>query len=80
MGANLVIFAGLLLWLASRDEISPGLALAVVAADGLWVLGSWIAMSAGMVTGQGWWTVGIVADVVLLLAILQYVGVRRITS
>lgn len=78
VGANLVAFAAMLLWLASREQISPTLALAVVAADGLWVAGSWIAMAAGLVTGQGWWAVGFVADVVLLLAVVQYLGVRRL--
>ena len=78
VGANLVVFAAMLLWLASREEISPTFALAVVAADSLWVIGSWIAMAAGMVAGQGWWAVGVVADVVLLFAVVQYLGVRRL--
>jgi hypothetical protein len=78
VGANLVVFAAMLLWLASREQISPTLALAVVAADGLWVIGSWIAMAAGMVTGQAWWAVGVVANVILLFAVVQYLGVRRL--
>ena len=78
VGANLVVFSAMLLWLASREAISPKLALGVVAADGLWVVGSWIAIALGVVTGQGMWAVAIVADVVLLFAVLQYLGVRRL--
>jgi hypothetical protein len=80
VGLNLVVFAGLLFWLASRDTIPAKAGLAVVGADLLWVLGSWGAMGAGWVTGQGWWAVAAVADVVLLFAIVQYVGVRRMRT
>ena len=77
VGLNLAVFAAFLVWLASRDEISPALARAVIAADLLWVLGSWVAIGAGMTSGQGTWAVAIVADIVALLAIVQFLGLRR---
>lgn len=80
VGANLVLFAGLLFWLASRDEIPRSWALAVVAADALWCLASWIAMSTGLVTGQGWWVVGTLAEIVFVFAVIQYIGLRRLRA
>jgi hypothetical protein len=77
VGANLAIFAVFLVWLSRREEISPGLTWAVIVADLLWVTASWIALAAGMTSGQGAWAVGIVADIVALFALLQYIGLRR---
>ena len=77
VGVNLAIFAAFLFWLASREHISPRLAVAVIAADLLWVAASWIAIGAGMTSGQGAWVVAMVADVVALFAVLQYMGLRR---
>ena len=77
VGLNLAVFAGFLFWLARRDRISPAITGAVIAADLLWVVASWIAIGSGMTRGQGSWVVGIVADIVLLFAIFQYVGLRR---
>ena len=39
LGAQLLLFAGLLVLLASRPSIRPALAMAVVVADLLWVAG-----------------------------------------
>lgn len=80
VGINLVLFSGLLFWLGSRDVIPENAALAVVGADLAWVLGSWVAMAGGWVSGQGWWAVGAVADVVLIFAVVQYLGVRRLRA
>ena len=40
LGAQLLGFAALLVWLSSRDVIRPGFAWAVIAADLLWVVGT----------------------------------------
>ncbi len=77
LGAQLLVFAGLLVWLASRPAIRPGLALAVVAADLLWVIGTVPLLVAGILTPLGSWTAFAVANVVGLFAVLQYLGVRR---
>ncbi len=78
VGLNLAVFAGFLFWLARRDSIAPPIALAVIVADLLWVAASWVAIGGGLTTGQGSWAVGFVADIVLLFAIVQYVGLRRL--
>jgi len=78
VGVGLLAFGVLLLWLASRETLAPGPAVAVILADLVWVLGSWLAIGAGLATGQGAWAVGIVADVVLIFAIVQAIGWRRL--
>ena len=65
-GANLLGFASL--------------AMAVVGADLLWVAGSAVLLPAGVFSPTGNWLVAGVADVVLLFAILQYVGIRRMRA
>lgn len=78
VGVGLAAFAGFLAWLAGRDEIPAGLAWGVIVADLAWVVGSWIAIAGGTTHGQGTWAVAMVADVVLLLAVVQGIGVRRL--
>ncbi len=77
LGAQLLMFAALLGWLASRPEIRVGFALAVVVADVLWVIGTVPVIASGALTSAGNWTAILIANVVALLALLQYLGVRR---
>ena len=77
LGLQLLGFATLLVWLASRPTIRPALALAVVAADVLWVVGTVPLLVAGILTPLGSWTAFAIANVVALFAALQYLGVRR---
>lgn len=77
LGGQLLIWAGLLLWLTSRPVIGTGLALAVVTADALWVLGTVPVVLLGDLTRTGVWTALVVADVVATFAVLQLVGIRR---
>jgi hypothetical protein len=79
-GLNLAIFSAFLFWLATRESIAPALAKAVIAADLIWVAGSWVAIASGMTSGQGTWAVGIVADIVALFAVVQYLGLRRVEA
>jgi hypothetical protein len=48
--------------------------------DALWVSGSVIILFTDLVplTTVGYWAVAIVADIVAVLAILQYIGLRRL--
>jgi hypothetical protein len=78
VGVGVGLFAGFVLWVATRDPLPPATARAVIAADLLWVIASWAAIAAGWTSGQGSWLVGIVADIVLLIAIAQIVGLRRL--
>jgi len=78
IGAQLLGFAALLVWLASRPVIRPGFVWAVIAADLLWVVGTIPLVMSGQLTSAGNWTAGMIADVVALFALLQYLGVHRV--
>ena len=80
LGAQLLVFAALLVWLAPRAGIRPAFALAVIAADVLWVVGTIPVVYAGGLTPAGNWTAIAIAEVVGLFAILQYLGLRRMRS
>lgn len=79
LGLGLAIFAVDLLFLATRTTINPTFAWAVVAADVIWVAASWLLLVTGAIpfSDAGNWGVLIVADVVLVFAIVQTVGIRR---
>jgi hypothetical protein len=67
--------------LAARSEpVNTGIARFAVYADLAWVVGSAVLIFANLVpfTTAGKWTIAIIADVVLVFAILQYVGLRRV--
>lgn len=76
-GAVLAVVA---LALASRrSPINRRLAWAAVVLDALWVLSSVVLIFSNQIplTVAGKWAVALVADVVALFAVLQYVGIRR---
>lgn len=77
VGFQLLLFAGALVWLASKPEISVSLSIGVIVADLLWVLGSIAIVYADLLTRGGAALALVLADVVLLLAILQSLGVHR---
>ena len=52
VGANLLAFSAFLFYLASRGSIAKPIVLAVIAADALWVGGSWLAITAGATSVQ----------------------------
>lgn len=79
LGAGLVLY-GIEIFLAARTEpTNTGIARFAVYADLAWVLGSAALIFADLVplTTAGKWTIAIVADIVLVFAIFQYVGLRR---
>ncbi len=78
LGAQLFGFALLLVWLAARPLIRPAFVWAVIAADLLWVVGTVPIVMSGELSSAGNWTAGMIADVVALFALLQYLGVRRL--
>lgn len=77
IGLQLLVFAAALLWLASRPAVSLPLAVTVIAADLLWVLGTVVVLSAGVFTSHGGGAAMGVAGIVLLFAVLQSIGVKR---
>ena len=80
LGANLIVFAILLLVLAAQRSIRLGLAGCVVAADVVWVVASAGVIVAGPLAAGANAAVALVASVVLLFAILQYAGIRRLRA
>ncbi len=79
VGLPLAVY-GLLLWmLASQSELNPNLIRGVIIADAIWVAGSIVLLLSGWLplTAAGKWLVALLADAVAVLAVLQYLGLRR---
>jgi hypothetical protein len=80
VGGQLLIFAGVLVWLASRSEISRQMVIGVIVADILWVVGTIVIVYAELFTRNGGVLATVLAGVVLLLAVLQSIGVHRMSG
>jgi hypothetical protein len=78
MGIALLAYAAILLVNARRENIKLQEAWLAVVLDTAWVVGSVILIFAGTLTTTGNWLVAVVADVVLLFAVLQFFGIRRL--
>ena len=78
VGLNLLGFAALLLFLASRETLHLGAATTVVFLDLAWVVGTVPVVALDLLNRTGAIAAVAIADVVLVFALLQYLGVRRI--
>jgi len=78
VAVSLLLFAGGLFLNARRPVVRRAEAWAAVALDFGWVLGSGIVIWTGVLSVPGNWAVAAVADVVLLFAILQVVGLGKL--
>jgi len=78
VGGQLLIFAAALVWLASRATLPVPAVVAVILADLLWVLGTIVVVQLELFSARGTEIAIVVADVVLLMAILQSVGLHRL--
>ena len=76
-GAGLLFFAALLALLSTRPSIHPLLAVAVVAADLLWVADAGMKLVGGTFSTQGSWVIAVIALAVLDFAALQALGAYR---
>lgn len=81
IGFGLLPYAALLTSIFTKPVISRGWAWFAIEADLAWVVASWIILltNALNMNSAGNWATLIVADVVTAFAILQYVGLRRMT-
>lgn len=82
LGLGLIVY-GIEIFLAARAEpLNRGIATFAIYADFAWVLASAVLIFANLapLTTAGKWTIAILADIVLVFAILQYVGLRRSTG
>jgi hypothetical protein len=78
VGALLALYAGALLWNASRPRVGRGQTLAAVVLNAAWVLGSIAVIELGPLTTLGNVAVAAVALAVLGFAVLEIVGRRRV--
>lgn len=80
LGVGMLAWAALAFWVSTRPKFSRGLVFTIIEGNLLWVVGSVLLLVTGWLafSTSGKWTVAIVADLVGLLAILQYVGWRRL--
>jgi hypothetical protein len=77
VGASLVAFGALVARNGWREVPRRGAAGLTVALNVAWVVGSAILIAGGPLSKTGNWAVALVADVVLVLAIVESVGLRR---
>ncbi|MFP6584566.1 MAG: hypothetical protein VCD00_18685 [Candidatus Hydrogenedentota bacterium] len=80
IGVSLLIFAVGLFRNATREKVDLTEARIAVVLDSAWVLGSGVLLMTGMLNTTGNWSVAIIADIVLVFAIAQSVGVRRMRT
>lgn len=78
MGISLLTFAIVLMAFARKKPIKLLDAWIAVILDLAWVIGSYPLLFVVPFSTGGKWIVGIVAEVVMLFALLQWLGIRRI--
>ena len=80
IGVMLLVYAVDLWYIAAQTTVSRRLTIATITADVLWVVASWGILLAGWpeLSTAGKWAVAIVADIVTVVAILKYIGLRRL--
>lgn len=81
LGVGVIAFGALCAWIASRPELPQAWARVIFAADLAWVAGSVLVLA----LPASWTTAGIAGIVVLALivadlAILEYLGLRKISA
>jgi len=81
LGLGVILFGALCAFIASRHPLPGGLARVVFAADVAWVVGSAVALLLpASWTLAGVAGIAVVAVVVADLAILEYLGLRRLDA
>ncbi|RIK36830.1 MAG: hypothetical protein DCC55_26125 [Chloroflexi bacterium] len=82
LGVLILPFAVGMGWLALRVADLRSAGRVILALDVAWVAVSVVLLLTGWLplTDAGWWTVALVADVVALFAVLEYLGLRRLST
>jgi hypothetical protein len=78
VGISLLLFSAGLWRNSRRETVNQMEALLAVALDVAWVAGSIAVIFAGVLSPTGNWMVAIVADIVLLFAVWQFLGLRKL--
>jgi hypothetical protein len=82
LGAGLVAFAAHLAYVARQDVIGRGSALYFLVCDVAWVAASVVVLLGfpSLMTGVGRLVFALIADVVALVAVAEFVGYRRLVA
>jgi hypothetical protein len=78
LGIGLLVFAAILVFFSRKKPIKLLDAWIAVILDAAWVLGSYPLLFVVPFSTSGKWVVGIVAEVVMVFALMQWLGIRRI--
>ena len=78
LGIGLLGYAGWLLWNARREKIKIPDAWIAVILDMVWVMRSYALLFEVKFSTGGKWAVVLVAELVFLFGVMQWVGLRRI--
>ena len=78
LGVGLIVFAITLVVNARKQQVKKSDAWIAVWMDVAWVFGSYILIFIVPFSTEGKWVVGVVAELVLVFAVVQFVGIRRI--
>jgi hypothetical protein len=78
LGIGLLVFAAVLVLFARTNPIKLLDAWIAVILDAAWVIGSYPLLFVVPFSTSGKWVVGIVAEVVMVVALMQWLGIRRI--
>ena len=82
IGVGLLGYAVMLYSAARAEPINPQAAMAFVVMDALWVVGSVVLIEVAwpQLTTAGVWAIAIVADIVAVFAVAQFVGARQLQA
>ncbi len=82
LGVGLMAYALVVYTQSRKQPLNLRFARFAIMADLLWVVGSAVLIfsSTNTFTMAGKWAIAIIADIVLVFAIIQYIGLRRITN
>jgi hypothetical protein len=78
LGVSLIVYSVLLWMSAHRPKIRTTDAWVAVIMDAVWVVGSYVLIFVVPFSAGGKWVVGLVAELVLIFAIAQWLGIRKI--
>lgn len=79
MGIVLVAHGIILFTGANRERVDPRLTWYTIIGNVAWLVGSAVILLTGILplTVAGWWIIAIVADIVTVYVVLQFIGLRR---
>jgi hypothetical protein len=82
LGVIILLAAAELAWLATRPQLDLRWVKFILVLDCTWVAVSVAVLMTGLLplTTGGKWAVGIVADMVTLFAVLEFLGLRRLAT